>query len=81
MNFISMELIDPVKAIWKKRIRLNNGTISFRDGNSALVRWGATHNLDGTLLYTGKYIPVTEGVYDININLTELKYSLVKVKL
>lgn len=77
--FLPMELSDPVKAIWQARLPLDGGHILFRNGNSALVGWGTTLAADGTLLYNGKDIPVQAGTYDIEINLTDLTYSLTGV--
>lgn len=76
---IPMELSDPVKAIWEKRISLKDGGLRFREGNSALVHWGSTLKMDGNLLYSGREIPVKAGVYDVRINLTDLTYSFTQV--
>lgn len=78
-EFIPMELSDAVRAIWKVRVPLEDGHILFRNGNSALVGWGTTLAADGTLLYNGKDIPVQAGTYDIEINLTDLTYSLTRL--
>ena len=79
-HLVPMQLTNPGKAIWKKRLALKNGEFRIRDGNSALVNWAGTHALDGMLLYNGKNIPVEEGYYEIEINLTDLTYTLTKLE-
>jgi hypothetical protein len=78
-GMVSMDLADPVQAIWKKSLRLKDGEIWFNDGHSALLGWAGTYALDGTLLFNGKNIPVEAGSYEVEINLTDLTYSLTKL--
>ncbi|QYA26120.1 hypothetical protein G3I01_11535 [Gramella sp. MT6] len=71
-----MHLIDVNKQIWQIKIQLKDGVLKFRNGNSWNQNWGATDSYNGKALFFGKDIPVTEGFYQIDLNIVDKIYSI-----
>jgi len=68
---LKMQLKKGVKDVWMiKDVRLKSGVIKFRFNNDWAINYGADE-LQGLLKLHGKDIPVEEGVYDIELDLSE----------
>lgn len=71
---IPLNLINPELSIWEGTVKLNEGSVKFRDGNSWLANWGGDSFPDGSAKWFGENIRVKPGYYHITINLTEKSY-------
>ncbi len=76
---IFMDLKDPDKRIWRIRIKLDEGDIKFRDGDSWDNNWGDNFDQDGGLIANGFNIPVKPGTYEVELNMTDKTYSLNRI--
>ena len=77
---IPMTLIDEQKSIWETKIKLSNGSIKFRDGNSWLTNWGGESFPSGNTKWFGSNIPVKKGYYKVTLNLTDKTYEFKLIK-
>lgn len=75
-----MTLIDESSSIWELKVRLNDGGLKFRDGNSWVANWGGDTFPDDSAIWFGSNIPVKKGYYKITLNLTEKKYQFELIK-
>lgn len=71
---IPLKLINPELSIWEGTIKLDDGSIKFRDGNSWLANWGGNSFPTGNTKWFGENITVKSGYYHVTINLTEKSY-------
>jgi hypothetical protein len=76
---VPMELINKDKAIWSIRIKLQNGEIKFRNGNTWNQNWGATRSFDGNAMFFGDNIPVQQGYYEITLHIKDKKYTIQEI--
>lgn len=71
---IPLKLTNPQLSIWEGTVKLNEGSIKFRDGNSWLANWGGDSFPSGNVKWFGENITVKAGFYHLTINLTEKSY-------
>ena len=72
---VPMTLIDEQKSIWGVKIKLSDGAIKFRDGNSWLANWGGETFPLGDTKWFGSNISVKKGYYKVTLNLTKKTYK------
>ena len=71
---IPLNLINPELSIWEGTVKLNEGSVKFREGNSWLANWGGDFFPNGKAKWFGENITVKSGYYHITVNLTEKSY-------
>ena len=72
---LPMTLINEQKSIWEANIKLGNGSLKFRDGNSWVANWGGETFPSGNTKWFGSDITVKKGYYKVTLNLTEKTYE------
>ncbi len=72
---IPLTLINPQLSIWEGTVKLNEGSVKFRDGNSWSANWGGVDFPSGKADYYSEDITVKAGYYHLTINLTEKTYK------
>ena len=77
---VPMTLIDEQKSIWEIKIKLSDGSVKFRDGNSWIANWGGETFPNGDTKWFGSDIQVNRGYYKVTLNLTEKKYEFEEIK-
>ena len=77
---VPMTLINEQKSIWETKIRLGNGSLKFRDGNSWMANWGGETFPDGNLKWFGSNLSVKKGYYKVTLNLTDKTYEFKLIK-
>lgn len=63
---------------WNITTELRKGGIKFSSSYATYLTWGKDKVYNETIKFWGEEIPVEEGAYSISLDLTEMKYELVK---
>ena len=77
---VPMSLIDEQKSIWEVKIKLSDGSIKFRDGNSWLANWGGTTFPNGNTQWFSSDLQVKKGYYKVILNLSQKTYQFELIK-
>ena len=77
---VPMTLINEQKSIWEIRIKLGDGSVKFRDGNSWIANWGGETFPSGNTKWNGSNISVKKGYYKVTLYLTKKTYNFELIK-
>ena len=77
---VPMTLINETQSIWEATVKLGEGSVKFRDGNSWLANWGGEKFPSGEAKWFGQNISVKPGYYRVTINLTDKTYKFELIK-